>query len=89
MSPSRVASLTNSDRLQAPLLNATHLTSLLLHEAKQMKLHYLRGNSHLLPRIPLQAFPRYANCACRDLCSPSPWPAYGTWTDANQSTASS
>ena len=88
MSPSRVASLTNSDILQALLLNATHLTSQLLHEAQQMKLHYLHANSHLFPRIPLQAFPRYANGAYRDLCSPSPWPAYGTWTDANQSTAS-
>ena len=53
-----------------------------------MKLQYLHANSHLFPRIPLQAFPCYANGACRDLCSPSPWPAYGTWTDANQSTAS-
>ena len=53
-----------------------------------MKLLYLHANSHLFPRIPLQAFPRYANGACRDLCSPSPSPAYGTWTDANQSTAS-
>ena len=88
MSPSRVASLTNSDILQALLLNATHLTSLLLHKAQQMKLHYLHAHSDLFPRIPLQAFPRYANGACRDLCSPSPWPAYRTWTDANQSTAS-
>ena len=53
-----------------------------------MKLHYLHANSHLFSRIPLQAFPRYANGACRDLCSPSAWPAYGTWTDANQRTAS-
>ena len=53
-----------------------------------MKLHCLHANSHLFPPIPLQAFPRYANGACRDLCSPSPWPAYRTWTDANQSTAS-
>ena len=88
MSSSRVASLTNSDILQALLLNATHLSSILLHEAQQMKLHYLHANSHLFPRIPLQAFPRYANGACRDLCSPSPWPAYRMWTDANQSTAS-
>ena len=54
MSPSRVASLTNSDILQALLLNATHLTSLLLHKAQQMKLHYLHANSHLFPRIPLR-----------------------------------
>ena len=53
-----------------------------------MKLHYLHANSHLFPRIPLQAFLRYANGACRDLCSASPLPAYGTWTDANQSNAS-
>ena len=88
MPPSRVASLTNSDILQALVFNATQLTSLLLHEAQQMKLHYLNANSHLFPRIPLQAFPRYLNGACRDLCSPYPWPAYRTWTDANQSTAS-
>ena len=54
----------------------------------KMKLHYLHARSHLLPRIPLQAFLHYTNGACRDLCSPSPWPAYETWTDANQSTAS-
>ena len=51
MSLSRVASLTNSNILQALLLKATHLTSLLLHEAQQMKLHYLHANSHLFPHI--------------------------------------
>ena len=53
-----------------------------------MKLHYLHAKLHLFPRISLQAFPRYANGPCRDLCSPLHWPAYGTWTDDNQSTAS-